>query len=154
MKYSNTLFDKFEIIDFNGKKTKDFIKGFDITNISKKGDFFMDYVISGNPNLDSLSYTIYGDASYYWVIILVNNIQDTFFDMPLSSEELQKIAINELTEKAKDLNYTESGIKKYIQENYYTKYIKLDEDNNKKRYIKLVRPEQLHKFISLLEDAY
>lgn len=154
MKYSNTLFDKFNIVEFNNKKTKDFIKGFDITNISKKGDFFLDYVIEGNQNLDALSYKIYGDASYYWTIILVNNIQDSFFDLPLSSEELKKIALDELNEYCAQNNFTDTQTKKYIQDNYYTKYMELEDENNLKRRIKIVRPEQLHKFITLLEDAF
>lgn len=154
MKYSNTLFDKFNIVEFNNKKTKDFIKGFDITNIAKKGDFFLDYVIEGNQNLDALSYKIYGDASYYWTIILVNNIQDSFFDLPLSSEELKKIALDELNEYCLQNNFTDTQTKKYIQDNYYTKYMELEDENNLKRRIKIVRPEQLHKFITLLEDAF
>lgn len=154
MKYSNTLFDKFNIVEFNNKKTKDFIKGFDITNISKKGDFFLDYVIEGNQNLDALSYKIYGDASYYWTIILVNNIQDSFFDLPLSSEELKKIALDELNEYCAQNNFTDTQTKKYIQDNYYTKYMELEDENNLKRRIKIVRPDQLHKFITLLEDAF
>lgn len=150
---NNTLFNKFETVTFNNKKTKDFIKGFDITNIESKGDFFMSYSIDGSPNLDTLSYIIYDDISYYWTIVLVNNIQDLFFDLPISQEELKALTKEQLTSEAEDLGYSSSEIDSYILNNYYDRFVKLETENDEKRKIRVVRPEMLAKFISLVESA-
>lgn len=150
---NNTLFNKFETVTFNNKKTKDFIKGFDITNIESKGDFFMSYSIDGSPNLDTLSYIIYDDISYYWTIVLVNNIQDLFFDLPISQEELKALTKEQLTSEAEYLGYSSSEIDSYILNNYYDRFVKLETENDEKRKIRVVRPEMLAKFISLVESA-
>jgi len=151
MKYSNKLFDKFNIVEFNGVKTRDFIQGYDIENLTNKGDFFVEYAIEGNPNLDTLSYKIYGDVSYYWVIILVNNIQDAFFDLPMSQEELKVLSKTQLEDEAKSLGIT--NIKEHVANNFYTRFLLNEEENNNKRIIKIVRPETLPKFLNLLKQA-
>ena len=110
MKYNNTLFSKMNTVIFNNKETKDFFVGFDISNISKTADFFMDYFIESEDNIDLISYKIYGDISYYWTILLVNNIQDALFDLPLNSDEVKNKGIelqniqNEIIRKHNEMN--------------------------------------------------
>lgn len=152
MKYNNTLFSKMNTVTYNNKETKDFFVGFDISNISKSADFFMDYFIESEDNIDLISYKIYGDISYYWTILLVNNIQDALFDLPLNSDEIKKITKSVLENKiAYKLLTAQSDKDKYISDNFYVEFIKQEDINNKKRHIKVVRPELINKFISTLE---
>ena len=95
--------------------------------------------------MDVISYSIYGDASYYWTIILINNIQDTFFDLPLSQEELRLHVIKKM-----ELD----GIPEdEISDRYYQYYIQAEEENNLKRNILVVRPEFINTFVSLVQKA-
>jgi len=142
MNFSNGLFDKFETIEFNGIKTKNIINFYDVMNIEEKGEFFFEYNIQGNENLDMISYKVYNDPSYYWIIIVLNKIQDPLFDLPLSERELSK--------------YTKFFIdnsEEYTAEDYYRVYKMLEERNNEKRKIKLVRPEKLSTFLTMFKEA-
>lgn len=141
MNFENSLFKKFNIVVFNGIPTVDFIAAYDVENVEDQGDFFMEYRIDGEKNLDLISYEIYGDASYYWTIIMVNNIQDVFYDLPMSPEELRQYVIQKM--KDYDIN-----INRYLEI-----YQQEEEINNNKRFIRLVRPEYLSRFITLIEEA-
>jgi len=150
---NNTLFDKFKIVDFNGIKTKDFFTGFDVVQLTNNSDYFMTYIIDQEANIDYISYSLYGDSSYYWTILLVNNIQDVFFDLPMTSKELELTVKNELKEEIEKITTNQTEIEKYISLNYYTKYKEIEDINNSKRAIKVVRPEFIRKFVALLEST-
>lgn len=141
MNFSNGLFDKFDTILYNGKPTKDFMVAYDIVNIEDKGDFFYEYKIEGSKNVDTISYEIYEDPSFYWLIIMINNIQDVFFDLPLSENELRLIAKEKVEQDGVGMD------------KFYSYYKELEEENNEKRIILAVRPEYLNRFLTLLEDA-
>ena len=49
---------------------------------------FQKYLILENEIPESVSEKKYGDAKYYWTILLVNNIINPFEEWPLSSDEL------------------------------------------------------------------
>lgn len=141
MDFPNSLFDKFETVLYNGIPTKDFMVAYDITNIEDKGDFFFEYKIEGSKNIDTISYEIYGNASFYWIIIMINNIQDVFFDLPLSENELRLIAKNRVEENNESMD------------KFYEYYTELENENNNKRILLVVRPEYLNRFLTLLEEA-
>jgi len=45
-------------------------------------------VVSGETP-EQVSYKLYGTVNYYWVILLVNDIKDRFFDWPLSDQQFE-----------------------------------------------------------------
>jgi len=49
---------------------------------------FQKYVMSENEIPESISEKMYGDAKYYWTILVVNDIINPFHDLPLDSETL------------------------------------------------------------------
>lgn len=46
------------------------------------------YTIQDNETLDIISYKVYGNSYYHWVIMLVNGIYDYINDMPLNNSQL------------------------------------------------------------------
>jgi len=140
MTYDNMYFDKFGTVVFDGKKIKDLITAYDVINISDHGDFFEEYFISSSKTPDQISYDVYGDASYYWIPIVINHIKNTFYDFPLSDAEVKSIA----RQKAIAANDLSNFIKYYYAE---------EELNNAKRNIYIVKPSMLFRFLSLLQQA-
>ena len=47
-----------------------------------------EYIVKPGESPDSLSYTAYNDPSYFWTILLLNNITDLNTEWPLDSDEL------------------------------------------------------------------
>jgi len=140
MTYDNMYFDKFNIVQYSGTHIKDIISAYDVENITKHGDFFEEYFITGSMTPDQISYDVYGDASYYWIPIVINNIQNCFFDFPLSEGEVKSIA------KAKATAANDMG-------NYLSYYNTEEALNNSKRSIYIVKPDRLFDFLALLEQA-
>ena len=50
---------------------------------------FDEYDIGGEDTPESVSESQYGDQSYYWIILLFNNIKDRFYDWPLTTAQLE-----------------------------------------------------------------
>jgi len=58
------------------------------------------YAVQDGETPESLAYKVYGNASYHWIILLLNNIQNRYYDWPLSN-----IAFNAyINEKYDDIN--------------------------------------------------
>ena len=47
------------------------------------------YEIGGEDSPESVAEQVYGDDSYYWVILIFNNIKDRFYDWPLTTHQLE-----------------------------------------------------------------
>ena len=50
----------------------------------------LDYTVKGNERPEVLSYRLYGTTDYWWVVLMVNNIQDVNAQWPLNSNELEE----------------------------------------------------------------
>ena len=48
------------------------------------------YDVSEGEKPEDIAYKIYGDADYFWVVILVNNIVNRYYDWPLDSYSFQQ----------------------------------------------------------------
>lgn len=51
---------------------------------SDKVDLYYSYELQENDTPEIVAYKYYGDPEYHWIILLINNIADGFFDLPLS----------------------------------------------------------------------
>lgn len=71
---------------------------------------FYNYVMSDGERIEDVAYNIYGRADLYWVLMLVNNRYDRFYDFVLSSEELTEFII----EKYGSLSGAATTYKYYI----------------------------------------
>jgi hypothetical protein len=138
---NNKYFEKFSTVEFNGVLTRDFINWYDVVGLAERGDFFMNYIIENGENLDTIAYKLYGNTSYYWIILLLNNIQDAFYDLPLSEDEIKKVVLQKIEAEGKDIS------------EFYKYYNEESERNNKKKYVRVVSPDKIKQFISMLIHA-
>ncbi len=86
------FFSQFPKIDY---------KGYILTNITKRVaipdyiknnlDYYYLYQVKEGETIEHVAYKIYGDPEYNWVIILMNDIVDPFYDWVLSSEEIKRL---------------------------------------------------------------
>ena len=50
--------------------------------------FFVNYSIKDGDTAENIAYRLWNDSSLSWIIYIINNIVDPFFDWPLRSDEL------------------------------------------------------------------
>lgn len=100
-------------------------------------EYLYSYILKDNESLESLSFDIYNDSSFWWILALINNIRDIIFDLPLTSSTLQKIATEESSP---------GGVLDLVL--FSENYDKLEISNDEKRNIKILKPEFLNECIA------
>ena len=111
-----------------------FYKFYFLIDIPNK--YLYQYIIKDNENLESISFDIYNDSAYWWLLAIINDIRDIIFDLPLDVITLQKIATSESSpEGVLDLNL------------FSIAYDILEIENDLKRNIKILKPEFLNTVI-------
>lgn len=88
-------FDKFPLVEYDGKLARNILVNVDFTEQTKKDIYSnFDYVISDNlARPDSLSNINYNSPYYDWLIYLSNNTVDPYHDFYSSEEDLQKFIV-------------------------------------------------------------
>jgi len=83
------FFSKFPKVVYNGIDMVDISKRMIlIDSIKQRAETYTNYIVKEGEKIEDVAYDAYGDPSYHWVIILMNDIVDPFFDWPLSTKEL------------------------------------------------------------------
>lgn len=120
----------------NQYKFKNIFHKFNLrTDIEDK--FLQIYNISDGESLEDISFVMYDDPIYYWIIIIINNINDPIYDLPLPEDTIQEIARNNsIVDGEVDIAL------------YSTNYDDLTEENDSKRNIKVLKREYLSKFLT------
>lgn len=59
-------------------------------DILREQTLYTNYYIKDGKRPDQISYELYGDEQYYWVILQINDIVDYYSQWPLSSTELDE----------------------------------------------------------------
>ena len=54
---------------------------------------YFDYNITGAERPDQVSYNVYGNTKFYWVILVTNNIRNVWTDWPLGQNEFERYVI-------------------------------------------------------------
>jgi hypothetical protein len=72
---------------------------------------FYKYTIKENNSIEDISLELYNTPIYYWIIMLINNRFDRFYDFPLTELELSRYII----EKYGSINYANNNYKKFIR---------------------------------------
>ncbi len=134
-------FENLPVISYNFTDTNEVIK---MKNIFYQLSIEIDfqkytkfYRINGIMRIDTISQELYGSTDYWWVIALINNINDIIFDLPVDDNILRKIAMNKTTDIYDDIETVEAI------EFYSYSLEKLEEDNNDKRLISVINPHQM-----------
>ena len=119
-------------------------KNYTIRNLFLKFDFVEDipdkylynYILGDGENLETISFDIYRDPIYWWLLAIINDISDVVFDLPLTTDVLQRIATEQSTiNDVLDL------------ELFSINYDILEEENDLKRTIKVLKPQYLNEII-------
>lgn len=106
--YPNTIYnlgDGFQLIVDRYFKS-DFYYNF----LKKNKTYFEEYIISDNETPESISAQKYGDTKYWFLILMINERFDPFYDWVLTNDELKNYAEKYVTE-----NYDE--VREYLLQN-------------------------------------
>lgn len=98
-----TYFSKFPLMihESNGKETvvKDILRRARfISEYKPYTDLYTPYRISDGETPQSIAHSIYGAATYHWVVMLFNEIHDPYFDWPMSSHTLYDYCVDKYGE--------------------------------------------------------
>lgn len=108
-------------------------------------ELILNYEVQENETIELVSYKVYGDVQYWWIIALFNNITNIFTDWPLTEKQV-KVLANDLYDKNRNYNF-----------DTYFNY--LNEYNFTKRQIILPKPDTIKDIIwkyrqVILADTY
>jgi hypothetical protein len=88
--------------------------------------------------LESVAFDEYADTELYWVLVIINDIRDMIFDLPLPDAVLQIIAREMTIASEGSLDLTIFGVN----------YDLLQAENDVKRKIKVLKSEFVNEFLS------
>ena len=91
-------FNEFPVIDYNlsgqngnTKKVTDIFRRVKVrSKIAKNVALFDKIDIPEGDNPEDIAYKAYGDADYFWVVCLMNNIVNRYYDWPLDEYNFQQ----------------------------------------------------------------
>ena len=105
--YKIDEYDSLRAIDITSAlKIKDYLKGY-------RGIGFPPYIVRDGERPDYVSYVLYGNPDYDWVIMLVNDIHSLYDDWPRNSVDLESYII----EKYGSLTAAMTNVKYYYNSN-------------------------------------
>ena len=91
-----SFFNKFPKMSYdikgngNFKLVTDIIRRVKIKSAIKDNSALFDkYDVQSGDSPETVAYKIYGDAKYHWVIILMNDITDRYYDWPLKDQDFE-----------------------------------------------------------------
>lgn len=91
-------FEKVPEITYKGKKIKDITRRIVVRDKIKENiELYEPYIVKDGETPETIAFDFYGNSNYHWIIILMNNIIDPFYDWILSEQEVLS-----LTEKNYD----------------------------------------------------
>ncbi len=144
---------------------------------------YEEYTIKDEETPETVSFKFYNDPQYHWIILLINDIIDPRFGWPLTEKQLYNYAVNKYGSAISDVKYYTisatdltqvdptqmynlividpgqargtDGADVYPYADAYP-HTNLDfeqEENEKKRNIRVLRPQYLSAFIAEYEAA-
>ena len=167
-------FDQFPLIDYNLSgvngntiEVTDIFRRVKARNkIADNVTLFDNYDVAEGENPEDVAYKLYGEADYFWVITLVNNIVNRYYDWPLDSFSFQEYVKDKYSNPDGIHHYEvtqSSGKQSGEGPADYTHKIEVNSDypgaqsvsnteyerrlQDKKRQIKLLQPNYLNNFI-------
>lgn len=85
------LFTKFPVISYNGQLAINLIPKIKFTEAAKKtGAVYYPYTIGEGERPDIIAANYYDDARYSWLIYMVNDIVDPYYDWPLDEDQFNQ----------------------------------------------------------------
>jgi len=85
---SNKYFANFPLIAYGNNTIRNLVSRTAVfQDVLSNQTLFYPYTIKDGERADTLAYDYYGDSDLFWIIYLVNNIIDPYYDWPLSNED-------------------------------------------------------------------
>lgn len=151
-----------------------------VDDIIPNATLFNDYFVKDGERPDTISFDIYGDSGYDWIIVLINNIRNLYSDWPMTSRAFDEYVSQKYTDISAPHHYVtieqfyngkkilDGGLEvgeafQFIKPNNdlvpksesrapVSNYAYELELNEKKRQILILRPEFLDQFVEIFED--
>lgn len=153
-------FDYFEKTNFGGLSVVDLSQRSVFVRAIKNDRVIIgDYQIRDGETSWSLAWDFYGDVDYYWIILHLNDTVDPFFSWPLTQNELDRVVTAKYGEARYEPHHWILHDRKYTEDPSHpesfeiTNYAHEEIENEKKRRIKILRPEFLGKVVKEFERA-
>ena len=128
------------------------------------------YDLTDGEKPEDVAFKIYGSVDYYWVVLLVNNVVDRYYDWPIGFQEFENY-VNDKYAEPGAIHHFEvkqtSGRQEGLEPEDYSHFIEVNADHpgaqsvsnyeyeqrlqNKKRQIKILNPDYLSSFIEEFE---
>ena len=128
------------------------------------------YDLTDGEKPEDVAFKIYGSVDYYWVVLLVNNVIDRYYDWPMGFQEFENY-VNDKYAAPGAIHHFEvkqtSGRQEGLEPEDYSHFIEVNADHpgaqsvsnyeyeqrlqNKKRQIKILNPDYLSSFIEEFE---
>lgn len=173
----------FGTIMYDGSETVDIFHNYNryVDEVTKNFTI-REYYIKGSPRPEMLSYQLYGDPHYYWVLLLINKIYDPYYDWVTDDDSVHEYArqkyqyvggVNKIayhqndagerfwnvveyptgSGKWYDINDKDHSHLQYTGSMIPVTRIEAElDDNNKKRVVKIVNPSDIVHFVDSLRS--
>lgn len=83
-------FETLPVVAYNNRYVKNLIARSKFFKQAKKiRTLYYDYTIKDGERPDVVAYNYYGNSEYYWVIFLVNDIVDPYYDWPMDQNTFE-----------------------------------------------------------------
>ena len=167
-------FDQFPVIDYNlsgvngnTKEVTDIWRRVKVrSKIANNVALFDNFDVPEGDSPETVAYKIYGDAEYFWIVCLMNNVVNRYYDWPLDEYNFQQYMKDKYDNPAGIHHYEalqSSGKQQGNGPADYSHLIEVNSDypgaqsvsnteyerrlQDKKRQIKLLQPNYLNNFI-------
>lgn len=147
-----------------------------ISEYKPYSDLYTPYTITDGESIESVAMTLYGASTYHWVVMLFNEIHNPYFEWPLSTLNMIRKCTDYYGEDTmyKTKHFEKNGLvvgeyKEFSKEVLWVPpinpaindltilpvsfYEYEEKENDKKRYIKIMRPELLGEFVRQFTTA-
>jgi len=147
-------FATFPVIDYGDNTIRDISRVVYIPDeIRNNIALWKDYDIRDGQTPDNIAYDYYGDSNLHWVVLLMNDIVDPFFDWPLTVTQLRRHVIenfgvaniNTLHHWELNSEVVPAGTNNAVA---ISNMMFMEKANEAKRTIKLLNPEFIPQIIS------
>lgn len=173
------IFSSFPAVDYDGNPTADIYRNYKAyVNQAAKNLILRDYLIEGSDRPELISWKLYGDSQYYWVLLILNDNYDPFHGWLKSQDAIHNTVeysyadigtgnqiayhVNEKNKRFynlyEDPDFADHWYDKIDPEKKYLQYqgplvpVTIIEDklseNEDKRTIKIVAPGDLNAFLT------
>ena len=136
----------------------DMFQNFDIVGEIDQ-EYLFTYQMKDGETLQDVALTFYDDPQLWWLICLINDIKDPFFDVVMSDEYIQQVAVVNASNNPTfwgadgDLFWEfDEDLFWFDQTDYIAEYEIVNDSNELKRQINIINPKFLPDIITQILD--